>query len=240
MNKNQRGIVDIWFVVVLVVLIAAAVFTLWQINKADETVSDTESNTNSQSALVNQQNKEEASENNESSARSDNWTRVTSGQGGFAISLPDGWRALSIQDSDWISIRSAQNTVFEEGVAAVIEELASFGTDGPARINIIQFQEGDQYVVLDGNEEVIGDFAAGELVGTKYFKKYPIEPIEGIGPFPGQEKYTYKFESGTTTTFVTYNRQTTNEFSVQLAGIEEDEPDILSVVEEMIRTLVIN
>ena len=49
---DQRGVVDLAFVVALVVLVAAASFTFWKINQTDETVSDTANNTASDSSLT--------------------------------------------------------------------------------------------------------------------------------------------------------------------------------------------
>lgn len=48
---NQKGAVDLMFVGVLVVLVAAAAFTMWRIQAADETVSDTAANTANESTL---------------------------------------------------------------------------------------------------------------------------------------------------------------------------------------------
>jgi hypothetical protein len=45
MKLNQKGMVDLILVAVLVVLLAAGAFTMWRIQEADKTVSNTENNT---------------------------------------------------------------------------------------------------------------------------------------------------------------------------------------------------
>ncbi|MDX1766183.1 MAG: hypothetical protein R3313_04500 [Candidatus Saccharimonadales bacterium] len=120
MRESQRGVVDIWFVVVLVVLIAAAVFTLWQINKADETVSDTESNTFSQTLPLNDNNKNNNTEVDASeSIIPDGWVEYVNSDFGITFFHPNNWNVAIDQDyngRDFILITSDDYVSEEEAI----------------------------------------------------------------------------------------------------------------------------
>lgn len=83
MKLNQKGVVDLIPVIVLVVLVAAAAFTLWQVNKADETVSNTAVNT-SGNGIYSPDSPEESSSALELAT-------YTNTELGFSLSYPSEW-----------------------------------------------------------------------------------------------------------------------------------------------------
>lgn len=60
MKLNQKGAVDFMFVAVLAVLVAAATFTMWRIQAADETINETDANTSNQSIVISNSNDQES------------------------------------------------------------------------------------------------------------------------------------------------------------------------------------
>ena len=182
------------------------------------------------------------------SPRSAEWKLVTSGQDGFSARIPDGWKMLNIIDSDWFYIPGAESTVFSEDNDAEVEEIEGFGTDGRSRFSIVQFSSTDDFSYLNGTEENKGSIIAANTKGTVYYEapKSSEELGDGIGPQPGAEYYTFEFKDNTTTTYVTYSRQTgvTEQEPNKDGGfntvVYEEEEDILDLVKELIATLTIN
>ncbi len=214
-KQNGFTLVEGLLIVLILSVIGFAGYTVWNNNQDNEI----------EQAETVQQIDESPNESAEKAevAISESWKTVSSGQDGFSVKIPDGWKVLNVLDSNWITVRTADNTIFAKGAPAEVTGTESFGTDGPSRVNIIRFDD-DNFSFLDGDEENLGEFKAINVTGTKYYKKYPAEADEGIGALPNQQSYTYKFEFGNSTTFITYN-------------IQVGEDDILNIVEEMVATL---
>ena len=93
MKLNQKGAVDFIFVAVLVVLLAASAFTLWRIQAADQTVSDTAANTSNESSISSLNNEASDSTGGEDSIAANLFTSKSTG---FKFDYPDSW---TIKDS---------------------------------------------------------------------------------------------------------------------------------------------
>jgi competence protein ComGC len=216
MNR-QKGFTLVEGLLIVLTISVIVLTSLFVVNMNKESSqTNTENTTSDEVEVVSEEN----------APRSASWKLVESGQDGFSVNIPDGWEVVNAMDSNWIIAGEADNTVYQEGVSAVVEETESFGTDEPLRFNLTRFDD-DNFIFLDGDEQNLGEFSAKNAKGTKYYKEYPNEMGDGIGPLPGQITYTYMFEVGDSTTFVIYNQQI-------------GEPDILDIVEELIATLTIN
>ncbi|MDQ3159253.1 MAG: hypothetical protein M3P98_03930 [bacterium] len=219
---NNNGIAHIALIlgIVVALLIIVIGWLVYDRNKTDYAPKD----------VVSTQTEEPVDE-----SISKDWIVATSGKGAFSVKVPDGWTITNDTESDNMFIRGADNTVFNTGTRATINNITGFGFDGPSRLTILN---GDpkNIAFLDGSEKEIGSFEAANISGKKLFKTTPVEPIDGIGDLPGQETTYYQFEKDGKLTLVVYTRQTANEFN----SIAADEADILETVDAMVATLTIN
>jgi hypothetical protein len=165
-----------------------------------------------------------------------NWTLLNSGLGGFSIKIPDGWTVINMSDSNAIL---SQNIEYIKGQKAKIETVKTGGSDQTFRFSIMQFKDGDDYQVLDGDEQKT-EFIAGDLKGTKYYKKYPLEKVGGLGPYPGMESYKYEFKKAGTTTYISYNIFNYNEYSKDILTIKESDPNRINLIDQVAKTLKVN
>lgn len=95
MKLNQEGAVDFLFVSTLVVLVAAAAFTVWRIQAADETVSETDANVSNQSTAVNNFSDQagEAADNDKTPESNipQGWVEYRNEAIGIAFAYPEEW-----------------------------------------------------------------------------------------------------------------------------------------------------
>lgn len=94
MKLNQKGAVDLIFVAVLIVLLAAGAFTLWRIQSADETVSETAANT-SEVSIVGGSNTSEDVTSSDSGANED-YSEYGNSEIGVQFSYPNDWGDVSV------------------------------------------------------------------------------------------------------------------------------------------------
>ncbi|MDX1766182.1 MAG: hypothetical protein R3313_04495 [Candidatus Saccharimonadales bacterium] len=186
MNKNQRGMVDIWFVVVLAVLIAAAVFTLWQINKADETISETEASTSAESLLLEAENPNEDFKNCVSGGGV-----IT--QGEVRICTLEGVEYLEYQFDD-----PANNSASEEATAGIPNGWSQF--DSPIGDFTMKLPDGWS---VWGYEDTAGFWSLSLLEDRTQPAEIAIHPTGGRGgPFllsattyPTWDTWEYQIDS---------------------------------------------
>lgn len=165
-----------------------------------------------------------------------NWTELVSGQGGFAMRLPDGWRATNFLEED--NARSDNITYVPRTKATIEQVKGSYGGDGTVRFSIIQFKNSENVAYLDGTETAT-PFSTDSLTGVRYYKKYPVEAQDGIGPYPGSENYIYEFKTGKTKTYVSYFIYNYNKFTKDMLGnnFTQSDPDQHDILEQALQTL---
>ena len=222
---NQNGAIDLMFVAVLVVLVAATAFTLWRINQADETVSDTEANTSNQSILTKSgSDSEERPEEDTIEERSASWASVTTGLEGLTFSVPDGWELLGGADADNVF---GDEITYTEGTPGTLELLEAYGSDKPWRV-VLARQSNEATYEFDGYTE--SSFSVDGIEGTKNTRTYASDyTCEGLGcNLPGDTHYTYVIPASDTEVF--YASYT----------VGESETDQIELFEEMLDTVVFN
>lgn len=166
------------------------------------------------------------------------WTLATSGQGGFSIRIPDGWAVDNFQAAN--DIRGNQITFRPGTPAEVTSHPGSYSGDGSVRFNVIQFASTDNFNMLDGDEKS-EEFEAGDVKGMRYYKKYPAEVPQGLGPVPGSERYVYEFKTDNKVTYVTYSIWHYNEHSAKMIpGLTEGDKNQVSLADRAAKTLKIN
>jgi len=167
------------------------------------------------------------------------WKQVAARAGGFSIHIPDGWE---VQNYEGNSIK-AQKVAYQPGVAATVNEPGmAYAGDSIFRFNVTQFGPDDKFDFLDGDEQKQA-FKLGDIEGTRYYKKYPVEAPQGLGPYPGMETYTYEFKKDGKTTYVAYNIFNDNEYIRRIlspATFSEGDKNQVELVERAVNTLQIH
>lgn len=107
MKNNQNGAVDFMFLIVLVVLVAAAAFTFWRVNQADETVNNTDANLSNQgSASTGAEGSDGASQNNENASAAGGFNSET---GKYDVKAFGNTLSFAAPDSWQVSIERAED-----------------------------------------------------------------------------------------------------------------------------------
>ena len=163
------------------------------------------------------------------------WTSVKSGLGGFTVKIPDGWQVTSFKPANLLISDVLTST---PGTAAKVSvETQNPGFDGQPRFEVTQYKNTDKFSFLDGDEQK-QDFISGTLKGTRYYKKYPLQAIDGLGPYPGSEVYKYEFKTKDTTTYLIYSIVNYNQYT-KTSGITKSDVNQLTLVEKLVKTLQI-
>jgi len=125
-------------------------------------------------------------------------TTVTSGQGAFEITFPDGFgEVIKPLDSDAFYLMGMQQPEIKQGGAIAIKEMEGFGTDAASLFAVLvhdNFAEPvgavEDYTLINGKENPIK--------GKKYVKIYEQDEEYGIGyqRYKGDRDYEYVFPLG--------------------------------------------
>lgn len=169
------------------------------------------------------------------------WILAESKQKGFTIRIPDGWEVVNYGGSN--SIRS-KSIVYKSGTKAIVESSDSpYAGDSIFKFEVSQYKNSDNFRYLDGDEEK-SSFVAGTITGTKYHKTYPLVKLEGVGPIPGEDIYTYEFKTSDKTTYVVYRKLNLNDYSREFLKVNYNQttsdPDLTQLVERVAKTININ
>ena len=232
--KNQKGFTVIEGLLIALVVIALAgigyyVYTQQQTEDTNESTATTAESTEAT---------EEATdvEENEVDEEALEWQKVTSGQGGFSIHIPDGWELVSNTQRDFLF---GQDIAYEEGKPVIITTVDGGGSDTNFRFTVHQYPKKELSLTTPG--QTVEEYKTSTLTGKKYYKKYPVEPIDGVGPYPGQETYIYAFTKGNEVTYVTYDIFNYNQYSKNiLNNFTESDPNRVELIERVVNTLKIN
>ena len=240
MNKNQNG-----FSVVEALLIFVIVGTIggtgWYVYNSNKKTNDLLNSADNTKILNPSKSKKAEHAKEEVDVEAQSWQLTKSAQNGFRVKIPDGWEINNYGKSD--NIR-ANKIIYKAGTKAIIDNLEyAYAGDGLTRFQIYQFKNTDNVKFLDG-DETKNSFTADNVTGSKYYKKYPLEPLMGIGPIPGEETYTYEFKTSEKTTYVIYRILNKNQYSEEFLRNnhkqESSDPNQVSLIERVIKTLTIN
>ncbi|MDX1765520.1 MAG: hypothetical protein R3313_01055 [Candidatus Saccharimonadales bacterium] len=175
MRLNQKGMVDLLFVVVLVVLVAAAAFTFWKISQTDETVSETQANTSADSSLssVDQSKDEDTPSQSEQQDETqvDDSTVTEEGRfetAGYSFAIEEDWRVV-IDSPGYGNIYNYQEdeAAGSERFPAGFFRLA-FGIEkNDSTTSFEQYLDGVEYP--DGKPTKVGDYDAVVYDGSGVF-----------------------------------------------------------------------
>lgn len=170
-------------------------------------------------------------------ASSASWITVKSGHAGFSIKIPDGWEVTNyLKDNN---VRGDSLILSSDKPAKVDAQNAAYAGDGTARLDIVQFKNPGNHSYTETYKQKQA-FSSGSLIGTRYYTVHPVEPVDGIGPLPGSETYTYEFVTQQTVTFVTYTIFNLNQYSKAMLQ-DQTKSDInqIDTVDSMVKTLEI-
>lgn len=173
----------------------------------------------------------------EPDASTANWVTVKSGQSGFSIKIPDGWEVTNFLEDN--NIRGDSLNLSKGVPAKIDKQNTKFAGDGTVRLNIAQYKYSskDSY---SGEYVKKQEFSSGSLKGARYYNLYPEVPVDGIGPVPGSETYTYEFITQQTTTLVTYTIFNYNQYTrVTSPGMTKSDLNQIATVDSMVKTLEI-
>lgn len=170
-------------------------------------------------------------------ASSASWITVKSGHAGFSIKIPDGWEVTNFLEDN--NIRGDSLNLSKGVPAKIDKQNTKFAGDGTVRLNIAQYKYSskDSY---SGEYVKKQEFSSGSLKGARYYNLYPEVPVDGIGPVPGSETYTYEFITQQTTTLVTYTIFNYNQYTrVTSPGMTKSDLNQIATVDSMVKTLEI-
>lgn len=229
MQKFQKGFGAVEAVIIIFVIAAIGLGAWYVFTQRDD--NDSQQNT----GVDTSNNSDQTAPAEDVDQEAQSWRLVESGQGGFGIRIPDGWEVTNYLPTN--NIRS-QDLNYQEGVPVKVTDYDhEYAGDSIFRFSVIQFGEDDNFSMLDGDEQK-QDFKLGDITGTKYYKKYPVQKPQGIGPYPGMETYKYELKQGGVTTYVVYNIFNYNEYSKNiLHNFTKSDPDQVELVDRVVRTL---
>jgi hypothetical protein len=228
MQLNQQGMTAIEVAIFVIAMGFAGATGYYVYDKNKQKQSETTAPTQTQTPTEADTSLKAGSDDPETAA----WTELISGQGGFAMRTPDGWKLENYLEID--DARS-QDIVYNAGTKAIIDNIAGAGGgDSFYRFSVTQFKNTDNFKLLDG-DETAEPFTAGTLNGVRYYKKYPVTAVDGIGPYPGTDSYTYIFKTDKTTTAVSYNIFNLNKYTKDY--VTASDANQLSIVDKAVKTL---
>jgi hypothetical protein len=209
---------DNFKVVVIAALVVLAAAVIWLAYRV-ETVADKQAD-----AAAKSQADESAPEDSGGS------TLVKSGSGGFHISIPDGWGPLARPlDSDALFMGGTTQPDVGLGNETVINDMASYGTDGPSVFAVLLLPKG-------GAAEPRGtasEFTIGKgdeaLAGKKYTYVYTEDALEGLGRLrlQGDRDYDYVFSVGD------------KELRVYYSVFGSDPRNFIETVDDIVRSITV-
>lgn len=154
-------------------------------------------------------------------------TVITSGNGGFRVTLPDGWGpVLNDVNGDYLTLTGMTQPTIKIGEKVVVTDVEGHGGDGANLFTIVLLDKGGAAPPQGTAEEFIikGD---EELEGTKYTYIYPEDGFAGIGipRFMGDRDYEYVIPVGD------------NELHVYYSVYGSDPRNLSETVDEIVRSL---
>ncbi len=229
LNQNGFSPFETILLVLVIVALGFAGYVVYQRSK--------DSQNNQQTTVVKKETPTEESKV-EVDEEAQKWELVTSRQNAFSIRIPDGWKVVNYGQSD--NLR-ASSVSYKAGTKAQVENIEyAYAGDSPVRFSVTQLKDNERYS-SDGASGT--PFKLGDITGTKYYKKYPVEPVEGIGPLPGEEAYTYEFKTSGKITLVSYAVYHKNQYSEDFlkTNYNQATSDInqIELVERVVKTLQI-
>lgn len=160
------------------------------------------------------------------------WTELVSGQGGFALRVPDGWKLDNYLETD---DARGQDIAYTAGTKpSITSREGAYAGDTFYRFTVIQFKNTENFSMLDG-DETAEPFTAGTHNGVRYHKTYPVTEIDGIGPYPGTDTYVYEFKTAKTSTYVTYNILNLNKYTKDY--VTATDKNQLDIVDKAVKSL---
>lgn len=219
MSKDQKGfsVIEILIVVVILGLIGAAAWLVYDRQKNSASSDSGQSTQQSQTA------QQETTKSDQTVDETANWTKVTSGKSSFTIKLPDGWNVKNWASSDYSYAASYADVTYTAGKPATVNSDASPADGGPVRhFNITGSPIAEKDSIGYYFNETPQDFnTTGGAKGKKYVHTYP-QDVDGVKK--GDKVYLYRFEGKKTLITIEY---------YVLSG----ESDQSALVEKAIRTL---
>lgn len=126
-------------------------------------------------------------------------TTVTSGKGGFTVTLPDGWGpGTKATAADLLIMSGTAQPSPGENSGVKVTEVANYGSDNPFVFSIVMLDKGG-FAAPQGEAT---DFSVGkaedELKGKKYVHTYLKDSETGVGKLrlAGDRDYEYVFTVG--------------------------------------------
>ncbi len=231
MKKNQKGFSAVEVILLVVVLGLIAGVGYYVFSQRSGKVVDNASTSSSSS----DQKADTTVEDKSADSDAQSWVLLTSGKGGFSIRIPDGWEISNYKGED--NVQSNSLTYKKGTPAKVTNQPFPYGGDSSFRFSVTKFDNTENFKFINGDEQKT-EFNIGSQKGTRYYKKYPVEPVEGIGPYPGEEIYIYEFKTASTTTYISYGIYNHNQYSDSI-GIKESDQNQVELIERAVKTLKI-
>jgi len=163
---------------------------------------------------------ETATEKNDEIAK---WKKAVSSQRAFMISIPDGWKVVSMANGDLLMALSPEATEYRPGTPASISEMPIGGGVGIVTFSAGVSTSSHQSPKFTKNEKA--DFGpVDNIMGTLYSEEYVSMPLATFDYVIGEKDYLFIFPKGGIFYYVKY-------------CIAPGEPNRLDLVEKVVKTM---
>jgi len=238
-SKSGFSLVEGLLIILILSVVGFGGYLVWDRNQknTDETGQDNSRQIFAETTEEDQINEDDANDN---TGPSKNWERYSSGKNTFSIKIADGLEGARDTTSDFFIFSSFTSN----SSPAIVQDVDGYGGDGFFALLIFTDDNANMWNSTERLNLKSEDFITNSgLKGTKTSYDDPyLPPCDGLGCYLGDKQVVYDFTNTDTnkTTRIWYARRVVNEESKLIYNITEDDPDYTEIVDEIVKTLIVN